>query len=160
MAGSRDLQRCSRRNKLICHASMLNERAGQFYKAVHCKVTRHLKTHGRIGLETDDLARKQKNFGRFGVRCFDALNVRFHSNVFIKKCPSITLSRNNIFHSLSKKLFSCSAVIFVGLVESCRISECAPSTLPVMIFLKSHTQPCGHHSTLKKAYGQSARFVC
>ena len=38
---------------------MLNEHAGQFYKAVHCKVMRHLKTQGQIGLETDDLALKQ-----------------------------------------------------------------------------------------------------
>ena len=40
---------------IIGRTSMLNERAGQFHKAVHCKMTRQLKTE-------DDLALKQKFF--------------------------------------------------------------------------------------------------
>ena len=46
---------------------MLNEHAGQFYKAVHCKVTRQLKPeaqmglkHRRFGTETEHV---QINFG-------------------------------------------------------------------------------------------------
>ena len=65
---------------------MLNERVGQFYKAVHCKVTRQLKTEAaRNGLKNvDDLALKQ-NMCReilvfFGVLYFTALSVQFHSN--------------------------------------------------------------------------------
>ena len=41
-----------RRNGLIGRTSMLYERAGQFEKAVHCKVTRHLKTEALVGLKT------------------------------------------------------------------------------------------------------------
>ena len=55
---------------------MLNERAGQFYKAVHCKVTKDLKTQGRIGLETDDLALKQNMYRKIlVVLVFDVLTL-------------------------------------------------------------------------------------
>ena len=49
-----------RRNGLIGRTSMLNERAGQFYKGVHCKVTGDVKTEGPNGLKNiDGLAIKQ-----------------------------------------------------------------------------------------------------
>ena len=43
----RERRRRGRRNGLIGRTSMLNERAGQFYKAVYCKVVRQL--NGLIG---------------------------------------------------------------------------------------------------------------
>ena len=33
---------------------------------------------------------------------FKALNVKFYSNSFTHSCPSVTLWRSNVFHSLSK----------------------------------------------------------
>ena len=45
----REGQRCRRRNGLIGIISMLNEREGQFYKPVKCKVTRQLKIEARMG---------------------------------------------------------------------------------------------------------------
>ena len=59
---SRERRRSSRRNGVIGRTAMLNEQAGQLYKAVHCKVTRQLKTRTRKGLKTDDLALKQNMY--------------------------------------------------------------------------------------------------
>ena len=69
-------------NGLIGRTSMLNERAGQFYKAVHCRAARQLKT---------------------GARVFQ-----------------------------SQKFFSCSAIVFVGLVESRETSESESLTFRVI----------------------------
>ena len=41
----------------------------------------------------------------FGVQCFNVLNVQFHSDSFSQRCSSVTLWRNNVFHSLSKIYF-------------------------------------------------------
>ena len=82
------------------------QRAGQFYKAVHCKLTRQLKKLQH----TDDSSPKQNMYRYilmlFGGRYFNALNVPFHSKSFIQKCTSITLWKNNVYHSLSKSYFS------------------------------------------------------
>ena len=71
-----------------------------------------------------------------GVRWFNALNVQFHSDSFIQRCLSMTIWSNNVFHRSFQKLFSCSAIIFIGLVESHKNSESEPSTFPVMNILK------------------------
>ena len=59
----REYQRLRRQNGLIVRTSILNERAGQSYKVVHCKVTRQRRMIWHI----DDLALKieyvQINFG-------------------------------------------------------------------------------------------------
>ena len=55
-----------------------------------------------------------------------------HSNSFIQRCPSITLRRNNVFHSLSKNYFPALRKKFVGLVESSETSKSEPSTFSVM----------------------------
>ena len=52
------------------------------------------------------------------------------------------------------KLFSSFAIIFVGLIESCKTSESKPSTFRAMNIPKSHNQSCCHHSALK--YGEFA----
>ena len=95
------------RRRLLGRTSMLNERAGQFYKVVHCSVTRQLKTEARNMLENiDDLALKQTIWRIillfFGVRCFNTLSVQ---RSFIQRCLSITLWRNNVFHSRSRNYF-------------------------------------------------------
>ena len=51
----------------------------------------------------------------FDDQCFNELNVQFHSNSFIQKCPAIILQR---FLQSFQKLCSCSEIIFVGLVET------------------------------------------
>ena len=79
---------------------MFNERATQFYRASQCMVTRQFKTDARMGTKTKIFGTKteyiQINFGVlvvfFSVRCFKALNVQFHSNSFIQKCPSHLIS--------------------------------------------------------------------
>ena len=46
-----ECQRRGRRNVLIFLLSVLNERTGQLYKAVPCKVTKQLKTETRMDLK-------------------------------------------------------------------------------------------------------------
>ena len=72
--------------------------------------------------------------------------INFHSNSIIQSCPSITLGRNNVFHSSGivlggictillqsfQKLFSCSVIIFIGKFESRETSQSEPSTFRVM----------------------------
>ena len=99
-------------------------------------MTRQLKNRSPNGLKIiDDLALKQNTYRLslvfFGVRCFNSLNVQFHSSSFILRRPSITLWRNNVF-IVFQKIFFCSAIIFVGLVESCETSESGSSTFCVM----------------------------
>ena len=91
----------------------------------------------------------------FGVRCFNALNVLFHSNPFIQRCPSITLWRNNVAHSLPKNYFPALAFIFVGLVESRGTPENEPGTFRVWIFLKGRGIPLSFNNEVR----QLARFA-
>ena len=37
----------------------------------------------------------------FGVRCFNALTIKFHSNSLIQRPPLVTISRKNVFQSPS-----------------------------------------------------------
>ena len=62
-----------------------------------------------------------------------------------------------MFLQSCQKLFSCYAIIFVGLVESRDTSESEPSTFRVINLKKSHRQPCSHHYTTLKS-GQLAGF--
>ena len=92
------------------------------------------------GDERYDLAQKQNIYKiDFGVLCcFDVLKVlkvlkvHFHSNSFIRWYPSITLRRNNAFHSPYKNYLPCSAIIFVSVVESRETSESQPSPFRVI----------------------------
>ena len=77
---------CGRRKRIIGRTSVLNERAGQLKKAVHCDVTRqseihyHGQNHRRFGTKTENVRIT------FGVLwCSNALNIQFHYNSFIKK---------------------------------------------------------------------------
>ena len=90
----------------------------------------------------------------FGSRCFNALNVQFHSNSFTQRSSSITLWRNDVYHSLSKNYFP---LIFIGFAESRKTSESEPSTFRI---LKSHRQPCGHHSRLKYGHWLAGFASC
>ena len=58
----REGRRHWRQNRLTGHTSMLNENAGQFYRAAHCWVTRQLKTKARMGLKTENLALEQSMY--------------------------------------------------------------------------------------------------
>ena len=64
----------------------------------------------------------------FDLRCFKALNVKFHSDSSIQRCPKTTLWTNNVFQSVQKS-FSCSTIIFVAFAESRETSESDPITL-------------------------------
>ena len=118
----------------------------------------------RIGLKTETIWHlnricADKIFMFFGVRCFNVLNVQF-----LFKCTYSKVSFNNFmelnnagFSKSFQKLCSCSAIIFVGLVESPKTSESEPFTFCVINIPKSHRQPCRDHSTLK--YDQSFHFA-
>ena len=53
----------------------------------------------------DQKALNRIKLGVFWSWMFNASNVQFHSKSFIQRYPSITLWRNNVFHSLSKNYF-------------------------------------------------------
>ena len=93
---------------------------------------KRLKTEARMWSKNRCFNSKTENVQtNFGVRCFNALNVQFHSNSFIQRCPSITLWKINVFHSLSKKIIFLLCYHFVGLVEPHEPFESEPSTFHI-----------------------------
>ena len=66
-------------------------------------------------------------------------------------------TKNNAFSQSFQKLFSSSAIIFVGLVESRETSKREPSYFRVMNIPEKPQAACHHHSALK--YDQLARVA-
>ena len=84
------------------------------------------------------------------ITLFNSLNVQFPSNSFIQRCPSITLRRNNVFSQFFHKVFFFAlrsfSLAWLGHVKILKVNL---ALFVSGILLKSHRQPCRHHSTLK-----------
>ena len=122
-----------------------------FYRAVHCNVMRQLKAEARMGLKTDDLVLTQNMFRKifviFGRWCSKALNVQFHSNSFIKKCPKTTLWMSNVFHGLSTNYFPALLSFLLALLSHVKLLKVSLAFFMSWIFLTSYRKPCHYNLT-------------
>ena len=91
-----------------------------------------------------------------GVRCLIALNVQFHSDSFIQRCPSIPfweITFSQSFH----KLFSSLQSFSLDLLSDVKLLKVNLALFVSWIFLKSHQKPCHRQSLVKQ--GQLTLFA-
>ena len=143
LTGSRERRRRGRWNGLIGRTLMLNKRAGQFYKGIHCKETRQLKIKARMSLKRRWFCTEctDKLWCTFVFHVLTLWMFRFiqiHSNSFIQMCPlKAFIWTKNGFQSHSKSYFPALWSFSLAWLSHVKLLKVKLALLVSWIFLKA-----------------------